>query len=646
MPSVAGIVRRRHNRKQRRQQQRSRGRLWSGIGGLLLVLLVLVPLLAVAAVSLVLYGRAAATLVDSPDTLAESTAAGTTRLYDRSGQTLLFSISDAAGSGPPPTLAQLPPYVWQATLLMQDADFLQQPPPGPIDTLTRLWRYVLGLPPLPDTSLTGQLVSNALLPRARHSGLDDALLQLVLTAEVSRRYTPEQILGWYLNTAYYGKDAYGIDAAARLYLGKDAAGLALDEAALLAAIPRAPEYNPYDDEASARGRQTNLLRDLLGNGLITQPDFEAAINRFTPLRVDLLQLPQAAPEFALYAREQAEDILNGLGLSGARLLARGGLRITTTLDMDLYHQAECVLRAHLAQVAGARPADLTTLDGAACAAAAYLAVPEGPIDAASPPDTGSLLLLNTENGEILALVGAVVAGQHPPGMMLAPFVYLEGILSGGFTPATMLLDVPQPFPGSADGLIYTPISMDRRFRGPLLLRDALAGGLLPPAVFVADSGGMSDVLFVAHRMGLNTLADSSSDLSLLERGGAVSLLDLTYAYSVLASGGQMIGVDVEPAARNDRARNPVAILKIAVGIRQPPPGAQPDAHPGSRCRLPADRYAGRPGTAAGRAGGGNPGADAGSAGGGAQHAGGRCPRRLDARLHTAAQRRGLRGAQR
>jgi membrane peptidoglycan carboxypeptidase len=399
------------------------------------------------------------------------------------------------------------------------------------------------------------------LPTARASGLDDELLLIVLTAEMNRRYTPQMILEWFFNTAYYGKDAYGIEAAAQIYLGKSAADLSLDEIALLAAIPTAPQFNPRDNETAARGRQTDLLRQLLRQGQITQVEFDSAMNRFTPLRADLIQPPLIAPDFALYARAQAEELLTQQGLDGAKLLSRGNLRITTTLDLDLYYQADCTLRAHLAQLQGGNPAATPTLTGATCTATTFLPTVEG-VNPSVLPDTGALLLLDVQTGEIKALVGAAHSVNAQPAAMLFPFVYLQGFLSRNFTAASMVLDTPQQFPGTADGLIYTPQNRDRLFRGPLNLREAFVAGLLPPAVYVADTQGMNRVLVAAHRLGINSLDENQQDLALLERGGAVSLLDMTYAYSVFAAHGYMLGVDTEPVLRNYRSRNPVAILKI------------------------------------------------------------------------------------
>src|SRR5262249_18703446 len=152
-----------------------------------------------------------------------------------------------------------------------------------------------------------------------------------------------------------------------------AADLTLDEVALLAPIPLAPQYNPFDNEVAARGRQQDALRTLLVAGDITQADYQQAAAINTVIQPSAGHLPEIAPDFAVYARHQAERILDAQGHDGARLVARGGLKIITTLDLDLYYQADCALRTQLGRLTGT-VGDLasqapTALDGSPCRSA-------------------------------------------------------------------------------------------------------------------------------------------------------------------------------------------------------------------------------------------------------------------------------------
>jgi membrane peptidoglycan carboxypeptidase len=560
--SIPHIIRRRKNRKQRRQAAHAKNRLWGGLIGGILALTVVLPIVTILGLAGFLYVRAVQWLPTAATTIYQDPIIGNTNLYDRTGTTLLFSVRDPLGDERTWTaLETLPTYVAQATLQMEDPNFLDVTTWDISTTIGKLWSYILGTIPANDNTLTGRFVRNTLIPLAQNKGLDNALLQIAFVSEINRRYTPRAILEWYLNTAYYGHDAYGIEAAAQVYLGKSATELTLDETTLLAAIPLEPRYNPFDNEAAARGRQADLLRAMLVNDRISQSDFDTAASRFTPLNATLLQQPLVAPQFSLYARDQVQDILDGMGLDGARLVSRGGLQITTTLDLDLYYQSECLLRAHLAQLNGQSPNSVVSLRGEACTSLPYLSAPFG-VDNTRLPNEGAILMLDVTTGEIGAMVGDVTAYTYQPSVTLQPFVYFEGFRSSEFTPASMVFDIPQPFPGSDDGLIYQPANPDGVYRGPINLRAAMASGLLPPAVSVADSRSINRVLNSAHIIGINSLSEGVYDLSLLERGGQVSVLDVAYAYSVFASMGYMQGVDVEPIAPNFRARNPIAILKI------------------------------------------------------------------------------------
>jgi len=172
------------------------------------------------------------------------------------------------------------------------------------------------------------------------------------------------------------------------------------------------------------------------------------------------------------------------------------------------------------------------------------------------------MLMDVNTGEIYSIVGDARTQSYQPGVVLQIFVYFEGFLQRLFTPASMVYDIPRAFPGPADGLIYTPSNPDGRFRGPLNLRDAMAAGLIPPAVHVADSRGITQVIRTAHLMGINSIDENTANLDILTRGGGISVMDATYAYSVFASMGVMRGVDTNPIAQGYRGRDPVAVLQI------------------------------------------------------------------------------------
>lgn len=568
MASVAHIVRRRRRRIARLRIRNQQRRFWLGLYSTLFLLLIVLPSGAAFGGALVVYWNASQNLTTPQESLAALTAQGVTQFYDRDGTTVLYSLQDPLGDQRAwIALDTLPPYVAQATLVMEDPNFLTSARFDPFGTLLRLWRNILVGTLPPDGSLTGRLVRNVIEPTPVYGSDENERRsrEIALVAEINRRYTPEEILEWHLNTNYYGSEAYGIEAAAQIYLGKRSVDLTLAEAALLAAIPAAPEYNPFDNETAARGRQQDALRALLNRGQITEDAFNQAATTAISIRRRGDYIPQIAPDFTVYARRQAETILSGLGLDGRQLVTHGGMRITTTLDTNLYLQSECALRAQISRLSGGS-SSVTALNGSPCSSA--LLLPSIGDTVTIPPDQGSLIIIDARTGEIKSMVGDASAMEHQPGPTLQPFVYLnvqldpQGNVVNPPSPATMLLDIPRSFPGAEEGLVYTVDNPDGRYRGPVSLRQALGAGLVPPAAEIAFRQGMSRILNMAQQVGLNGLSSFSYDLMLLERGGAVSLLDVAYSYSVFATLGNQIGVQVEPPTRGWRGRDPVAIRRI------------------------------------------------------------------------------------
>lgn len=558
MTTAAQIIRRRRARKSRKQAQAGRVRVWTAIWLTLVMLGVVAPVGVVAGTTAYVYSEAVRDLPSPVETTFQDSL-GITRLYDRTGEIELFALQDPLGSSRAWTeLDSLPQHVIDATLLVEDPDFLQTTRFDLIGTGARLWQSIMGGQIEAEPSLTTRLVRNAVAARTG-SGRQE----VALVAEVNRRYSPSEVLEWHLNTNYYGSEAYGIEAAAQVYLGKRAADLTLDEAALLASIPTAPQFNPFDNPTAARGRQSDTLRRMRDSGLITPEDYDAAAAVTTAISPGGGQTPALAPDFSFYARRQAEVILNNLGYDGARLISRGGLRIITALDVPVYAQAACALDGHLANLNG-QPIAWTASDGTVCQAEGRLR-PLAALDGAAP-DTGSVVVVDVATGELLAMVGAANRPDAQPGYTLAPFVVFEGFRDRQqgvqYTPASMVLDIPRSFPGAAEGLIYQPANPDGSFAGPLSVREAAAKLLLPPIVQMADNHGLTRILSTARRLGINTLNDGLYDLSLLERGGQVAPLDVAYAYSVLSSQGEMSGVPVQSLGIGQRNRDPAAVLRI------------------------------------------------------------------------------------
>jgi membrane peptidoglycan carboxypeptidase len=571
---AATIIRRRRRRIARHAALQVKRRAWTVFFGVLILFGGVLPLGAIFGVAAAIYSDSAMML---PAPQSDAAALDAARFYDATG-TIEIAVRASSGGRVWVALDSLPVYVIDATLIVEDASFGTGTRADAFDLIVRLWHNLLVGAPPPDPTITGRLVRNvaasgdlALLsgqtPRETwwaalmDARTERAAREIALVSAANARYTPAELLEWHLNTNDYGNGAVGIDAAAQLYLGKPASALTLDEAALLASIPTAAQYNPFDDPTAARARAADTLRALVDANRIALTDYESALTRTPAIQPDdgrgegALDAA-AASDYLRYARRQAESILDGIGVDGAAAVARGGVRIVTALDLDLQRQAECTAAVHLN---GDAPSD--------CPAAAFLppatnAPPlEAPTGDARPPDSAALVVIDAQTGVLRAMVGAANVDGQQPGVTLQPFVYLAGF-SQGLTPASMVLDIPAQFPGARDGLIYTVRNLDGRFAGPVSARDALGAYRLPPAAALANRVGMANVLNTAHLLGVNGLNDGSADLMLLERGGRAAVLDIAVAYSTFASMGKLRGVGVEPVARGYRGRDPVAVLRI------------------------------------------------------------------------------------
>jgi len=582
MPTTTDLIRRRQLRKLRSQQGSQRGlQALAAMGLSVATALTLMVATALAGVTAAyayftrdLPSAEALRLALSPD---NPEFFQTTRIYDRTGQHLLLEVIDPRG-GDRQYIAYnaLPLEVISATVALEDKTFFTNPGYDVLGIARALVNNLQGQAVQGGSSITQQLVKNTLIPLERRTELsyERKIREVLIAAEITRQYEKTQILEWYLNTNFYGNLAYGIDAAALVYFGKHAAQLNLAEAAMLAAIPQNPGLNPADAPDEAKQRQALVLEVMAREGFITAEQAEAAKN--TPLNIQppVKRFDVQAPHFSVYVRQQVVELLNRLNYAGEDLVNRGGLTIKTTLDLNLQKQAECVAQTQVAQLAGLPSPFSGGAGGEGCEAAAFL-----PPDSDSEPrnvTNAAIVALDPRTGEILALVGSIdywnaaisgsfnvaVDGRRQPGSAFKPFTYLEAFRQG-FSPATMLLDVRTQFP-TASGEPYEPLNYDRKFHGPVSVRQALANSYNIPAVEMMNRVGVDNVVRLAQRLGLNTLETGQYGLALSLGGGEVSLLDMTYAYSVFANNGVMAGepVPADEIRPGFRQLNPVSILEI------------------------------------------------------------------------------------
>ena len=489
-------------------------------------------LTALTAVFLV-YNHYSNRLEDEIDRLADLASYQsfeTTVIYDHAGNKLYEVIGEGRRTRIP--LEQIPLHMRQATIAIEDDTFYENRGIDIPSIARAAWQYVrYGYIVSGGSTITQQLIRNVLFTneyryeQSLNRKLDEALLAVILTQRMSK----DEILELYLNEIPYGNLAYGVEAAAQTYFGKPASALTLGEAALLASLPQAPaELDPFNPDPSVQRRvieRRRLVLDLMTKeGYITRQQADAAFAEplnFVSPNISL----DAAPHFVVYVQSQLEALPDRVPQLDAamfrRELARGGLQVYTTVNMDIQRLAESVARAQVSQ-----------------------------LKAAHNMNNAAVVVIRPDTGEILAMVGSVdfndesIDGQvnvtvarRQPGSAMKPFTYAAA-MEQGWSAATVIWDVETriPIPGQPD---YVPVNYDRAYHGPVRVREALANSYNIPAVQTLRQVGVEYLIWLLNRVGVTSLSTEPGryGLSLTLGGGEVSPLELTNAFATLANGG-------------------------------------------------------------------------------------------------------------
>jgi len=468
-----------------------------------------------------------------------------TRLYDRSGTQPIAEL------GPPgvarryvpldPAQAEhLPQNLADATLAAADPTF--QTHPG-----CRLNNA---------PTLARRLATDLLLwdeaPSARRN-----LRACLLALQMSDTYGREQVLTWYLNSADYGNYAFGADSAAELYFGKPAARLDLAESALLAAVSQSPALNPFDAPQAAIQAQQNLLSRMAILGMISPSAAQVAAAK-------ILQFaPSPGPSTLVSASSTGAEGQNIVAPAFVSLvldqlsavyprerIERGGLNITTSLDLELQQQATCLTQIQIARAAGGTP------NTSACPAARELgALPPG---LSAQQLSASLAVSDPQTGQILALIGDTNSAggpaplkEHPAGSLVSPFIYLTDFARGA-GPASLVWDIPGGLSGLPAEIQAPPsgISAGEAFHGPVRLREAMAGDYLVPAAETLGNLGAESVAQTAAPFGLGLQPDTSDPFALLTGDQPVSPLAVAQAYGVFGADGILAGQSFNDSLRS------------------------------------------------------------------------------------------------
>ncbi len=432
------------------------------------------------------------------------------KIYDRNGE-LLYEVYNEENRTPI-HLKELPPYVAQATLAIEDKDFYRH---GGISIFGGVLRaakeMVMGGAKQGGSTLTQQLVKSALLTPERT--IRRKLREAVLAIQIEQLLSKDEILELYLSQVPYGGVSYGVQAGAQSYFGKDAKELKLEEAALLAGLPAAPSaYNPYTNLDKAKARQKQVLDRMRDLNYITQDQYTRALK--APLHIRPRGTEIKAPHFVFYVRSILEKEY------GKALLEQGGLQVTTSLDYQIQATAEAAVKKEIAQLGRLRVGN------------------------------GAAMVTRPATGEILAMVGSadffatgsgsynVATARRQPGSSIKPVTYAVGIEKGIVTAASVFNDGPTCFMNEGQPAPYCPGNYDGSFRGPVQLRFALANSYNIPAVKMLGMIGVKDFIASAPAFLIKSYKDPTKyGLSLTLGGGEVTMVEMTQAFSAFANEG-------------------------------------------------------------------------------------------------------------
>jgi penicillin-binding protein 1C len=458
------------------------------------------------------------------DSLPQHLRQPSLRITDRNGRLLYEVLPPGSGRHAVVSLARLPICIKQATLAAEDENFYQNSGVDLKGILRAFWINLRGGETLAGGSTITQQVARSFLlsDESSQRTLRRKLREALLAWQLAHKYSKDDILALYLNQTYYGSFTYGVEAASQTYFGKPASDLLLPECALLAGLSQAPSlYNPFSNPDGALKRQQVVLGLMKKDGFISQEEYQQAEQ--SPLSYNQSPFPINAPHFVWMVKDQVDSLFES-----GKLDRNASLVVRTTLDLDVQRIAEAAIARQIARFKNDQGIDHHV-------------------------NNAALVVLDPRTGEILALVGSadyfnagidgavnMAISPRQPGSAFKPFIYAAAFdpqSSSPWTAATPILDVQTVFT-THDGKSYIPQDYDTLEHGIVPARVGLASSLNIPAVATLNKVGVSNMVNLAHRLGIASLGDPNEfDLSLALGGGQMTLLELTTAYATLANRG-------------------------------------------------------------------------------------------------------------
>lgn len=435
-------------------------------------------------------------------------------IYDSAGNEI--AIIHATENRVPVGIEQIPMNLQNAFVAIEDNRFYEHKGVDPRGLARAFYTNIVrGEIAEGGSTITQQLAKNAYLTQDRT--YKRKIQEIFLALQLEKQYTKQEILELYLNQIYFGQGAYGVQAAAKTYFGKNVEDLNLTECAMLAGIPKSPNYySPFNNINAAIERRNTVLDQMITYGYISHNEAVAAKS------AEIVLAPPNVPEKhkdAMYFIEYVTQLL--VDRYGADAVYKEGLKVYTTIDLDIQRMAEQALLTYL-------PEDYTDANG--------IVQPQGAVVAIEP-----------KTGYIRAMVGGrgtdqfnrATMAERQPGSAFKPFVFVAG-LENGYTADTVIEDSPINIDG------WKPQNDSRRFSGNVTLRTVATFSMNVPTVKIAQALGMDKAIFYAQEMGISTfvLTGDHNDNNLatalggLTRG--VTPLEIASAYGTFANSGLYI----------------------------------------------------------------------------------------------------------
>ena len=448
-----------------------------------------------------------------------------TKIYDRTGTIVLYDLNNDTKRTTIP-YTEMGDNIKKAVVAIEDSNFYNHIGIEPKALLRAFIADVTHTGVVQGGStITQQVIKKSML--SDDKTITRKIKEIVLALKLERSFTKAEILGIYLNEIPYGGSVFGIQEASQTFLGKDPKDLTIAEAAYLASIPNAPtHYSPYgNNRADLDARKNLVLSREKTLGVITAAEYNQAKAEkvvFKTQQSDGIK----APHFVFYVKDYLEQKY------GADVVESGGLKVITTLDYGLQQIAE---KAVTEYTTGTKK-QLDDLNA-------------------------GLVAIDPKTGQILTMVGSrnyfdkqidgnfnVTLARRQPGSSFKPYMYVTAF-EKGYTPSTVLMDVPtefnascdpygNPYPGTNKSECYMPVNYDDKYHGPMDIRTAIGSSMNIPAIKMLYMIGMKDTIKTAQDMGITTLTDPSRyGLTLVIGGGEVRLLEAVSAYGTFADEG-------------------------------------------------------------------------------------------------------------